>query len=287
MKRTILFILLFWYQNVFADYWPEMWEGLEYDSVITVDQLQKNGWQCSGISKNPEGFDGQCGPYATPRISIFGVQIASSSVFLRGRKSATVNIGLHETAQEYVLENLAHALGAPTGVELHGNNCVIEWLIGTRQYTFYVTDLRGAYARLYIIFPHLIDNDLSIKGVEKHGQAPTKLCAKYVSIAQEEQRQQFEPKEESVPETYQQSATRAVMRHMRYPRVAVMRNWQGTTVVEIELSVDGEVIQVVVAESSGYKVLDDAALKMVRGSLPLPEPPHGVRTLTVPVAFRL
>ncbi len=88
-------------------------------------------------------------------------------------------------------------------------------------------------------------------------------------------------------EAYRQSVSKEVMRHMRYPRVAVLRKWQGKTVVEMKLSADGEVIQVVVAESSGKDVLDDAALKMVRSSLPLPKPPQGVRTVTVPVVFRL
>jgi len=88
-------------------------------------------------------------------------------------------------------------------------------------------------------------------------------------------------------EAYRQSVSKEVMRHMRYPRVAVMRKWQGKTVVEMQLSADGEVIQVVVAESSGKEVLDEAALEMVRRSLPLPKPPPGVRTVTVPVAFRL
>jgi protein TonB len=88
-------------------------------------------------------------------------------------------------------------------------------------------------------------------------------------------------------EAYRQSVSKEVMKHMRYPHVAVMRKWQGKTIVEMKLSADGEVIQVVVAESSGKEVLDEAALKMVRRSLPLPKPPQGVRTVIVPVIFRL
>ena len=103
----------------------------------------------------------------------------------------------------------------------------------------------------------------------------------------EEQRTKAETKEEPALGTYRQSAVRTVMQHMRYPRIAVMRKWQGTAVVEMKLSADGDVIQIVVAETSGYEVLDDAALKMVRSSLPLPKPPQGVRTITVPVVFRL
>jgi protein TonB len=93
--------------------------------------------------------------------------------------------------------------------------------------------------------------------------------------------------EPEVLEAYRQSVSEEVMRHKRYPRVAVMRKWQGKTVVEMKLSADGEVIEVVVAVSSGKDVLDDAAVKMVRSSLPLPKPPQGLRTVTVPVVFRL
>ncbi len=86
---------------------------------------------------------------------------------------------------------------------------------------------------------------------------------------------------------YGQSVKRAVMQNMLYPPKARMRNWQGVTVVRIDLSPEGDVTQLVVAESSGKDVLDDAAVKMIRNSLPLPKPPQGLRTVTVPVVFRL
>lgn len=91
----------------------------------------------------------------------------------------------------------------------------------------------------------------------------------------------------SVIEAYRQAISQEIMRHMSYPRIAVMRKWQGKAVVEMQLSADGSVTQMVVVESSGKKVLDEAALKMVKQSLPLPKPPRGVRTVKVPVVFRL
>jgi len=90
-----------------------------------------------------------------------------------------------------------------------------------------------------------------------------------------------------VLEAYRQSVSEEVMQHMSYPRVARMRNWQGKTMVEMEWSADGKVTRVVVSKSSGKDVLDKAAVKMVRKALPLPKPPQGVRTVTVPVVFRL
>ena len=74
---------------------------------------------------------------------------------------------------------------------------------------------------------------------------------------------------------------------MNYPRLAVLRKWQGKTMVEMQVSPDGEVIELVVAESSGKELLDDAAVAMVKKSLPLPKPPRGVRSVKVPVVFRL
>lgn len=93
--------------------------------------------------------------------------------------------------------------------------------------------------------------------------------------------------EPSVLEAYRNSVSQEVMKHMSYPRVAVRRKWEGKTIVEMQLSAEGDVTQLSVAESSGKDVLDEAAVAMVRRSLPLPKPPPGVRSVRVPVVFRL
>lgn len=50
-----------------------------------------------------------------------------------------------------------------------------------------------------------------------------------------------------------------------YPALARRRGWQGATLVAVEVSADGSVVAVEVATSSGYGVLDRAALRAVRG----------------------
>lgn len=90
-----------------------------------------------------------------------------------------------------------------------------------------------------------------------------------------------------VLEAYRQLVLKEVTRHKSYPRKAAILRWQGKTMIQMKLSADGDVITVEVAESSGRELLDDAAVMMVRKSLPLPKPPQGVRTVTVPVVFRL
>lgn len=50
-----------------------------------------------------------------------------------------------------------------------------------------------------------------------------------------------------------------------YPRVARKRNYQGTVMLDVRVTVDGQVAQVRIAESSGYAILDRSAVKSVKG----------------------
>jgi protein TonB len=90
---------------------------------------------------------------------------------------------------------------------------------------------------------------------------------------------------------YGDTLVRAFEKGKNYPRLARMRNWQGTTQLKLTIGPDGKLQDVSVGHSSGFEVLDAAALKMVRDSLPLPELPEALRgralTMTVPILFRL
>ncbi len=52
--------------------------------------------------------------------------------------------------------------------------------------------------------------------------------------------------------------------HPQYPRLARRRGWQGTTVLTVEVSTTGRADTVTVERSSGYRVLDRAAVDTVR-----------------------
>jgi len=52
----------------------------------------------------------------------------------------------------------------------------------------------------------------------------------------------------------------------RYPRQAVMRGWQGKVWIELALSPEGTVADASVARSSGFALLDDAAVQVARQS---------------------
>lgn len=83
----------------------------------------------------------------------------------------------------------------------------------------------------------------------------------------------------------------AVATHQRYPRIALLRQWQGTAVLQLELAADGRLLGVRVTSSSGHDTLDRQALDMVRAAVPLPAMPAALAgralTVDVPVVFRI
>jgi periplasmic protein TonB len=83
----------------------------------------------------------------------------------------------------------------------------------------------------------------------------------------------------------------AIGKRKDYPRLARARSWQGTTEVTLQIGPDGKLQDVHVGHSSGFPVLDAAAIQMVHNAAPLPEVPEVLRgrelTMTVPVVFRL
>jgi len=50
-----------------------------------------------------------------------------------------------------------------------------------------------------------------------------------------------------------------------YPRAARRRNYQGTVMLDVRVTVDGVVAEVRIADSSGYSILDRSAAKSVKG----------------------
>lgn len=83
----------------------------------------------------------------------------------------------------------------------------------------------------------------------------------------------------------------AVATRQRYPRLAQMRQWQGTAVLQLELAAAGGLLAVRVLSSSGHEILDRQAVDMVREAIPLPPLPDALAgrplTVDVPVVFRL
>jgi periplasmic protein TonB len=91
--------------------------------------------------------------------------------------------------------------------------------------------------------------------------------------------------------SYGQTLSRLLARNQNYPRLAQIRHWEGMVRLRVVVAKKGTVASVVITQSSGYDVLDERAVEMVKGASPLPELPEGLRgrefSIIVPVMFRL
>lgn len=75
-----------------------------------------------------------------------------------------------------------------------------------------------------------------------------------------------------------------------YPREALERRWQGTTLLRVEVLADGAAGSIEIAKSSGHSNLDEAATEAVRHWKFLPARSGGAAlgsTVEIPVTFRL
>ncbi|MCX7885648.1 MAG: energy transducer TonB, partial [Verrucomicrobiae bacterium] len=75
-----------------------------------------------------------------------------------------------------------------------------------------------------------------------------------------------------------------------YPPLARQNGWEGTTVLRVEIRADGTVGAIQILQSTGYKVLDDAAIEAVRAAQFQPARQNGLPITSwveIPVTFRL
>jgi TonB family protein len=94
-----------------------------------------------------------------------------------------------------------------------------------------------------------------------------------------------------VAEGYKKQIAESLARHQHYPRMARVRNWKGTAILQLDFGSDGRLDSYRLVRSSGHSILDDQAVQILVASLPLPRLPaplEGNRlSLEVPVEFRL
>jgi protein TonB len=79
---------------------------------------------------------------------------------------------------------------------------------------------------------------------------------------------------------------RRIRDRLVYPAPARRAGIQGVSEVTFTIHEDGTVSGIVIKKSSGYEVLDDAAIQTIAAAAPFPKPPAPAR-LAIPIAFRL
>jgi protein TonB len=82
-----------------------------------------------------------------------------------------------------------------------------------------------------------------------------------------------------------------IAKHKQYPMLAKKTKQQGNVVLQVQITGLGKLIDAQVYQSSGYALLDNQAMDMVKKATPFSQPPsnlgNGDLTLLVPVSFRL
>ena len=65
--------------------------------------------------------------------------------------------------------------------------------------------------------------------------------------------------------------------NLNYPDDARKRKLSGSLILEVALNPDGTVNQITIRQPSRYKILDDAAIRIVRLAAPFSPFPEGIR----------
>jgi protein TonB len=85
--------------------------------------------------------------------------------------------------------------------------------------------------------------------------------------------------------------SQTIERQKRYPRIALVRHWEGTAVLKLNIGTDGRLQDFRLMSSSGHDSLDRQALEMLRDALPLPTLPAQLAgldlSIDIPVTFRI
>lgn len=75
-------------------------------------------------------------------------------------------------------------------------------------------------------------------------------------------------------------------KNIYYPNLALRRGLEGTVYIEFLVTTKGEIKNIKISKSSGYKVLDEAGIKIAERCSPLKAPPKEIK-LTAPIVFAL
>ncbi|HXP29662.1 MAG TPA: energy transducer TonB [Stellaceae bacterium] len=90
---------------------------------------------------------------------------------------------------------------------------------------------------------------------------------------------------------YLDRVRRRLRQFQKYPEQAVKQKQEGTVVLAITVARDGSVLDATVARSSGFALIDEAAVKMARDASPLPPFPatytQDQRTFDIPQKYEI
>jgi len=84
---------------------------------------------------------------------------------------------------------------------------------------------------------------------------------------------------------YHEMLRNRIESNKKYPSIAKRRHLEGRVKVRLSIDANGMIETVTIAKSSGYKILDNAAVESVKNSSPFPPPPENL--FRVPLLIEL
>jgi TonB family protein len=90
---------------------------------------------------------------------------------------------------------------------------------------------------------------------------------------------------------YSKLVQKRVLSAITYPTKAKEAGFQGTVMLNLKLSPQGELLESTVKESSGYRILDDAAIQRAQDTAPYPPFPPEIKEkevwVDIPITYQL
>lgn len=90
---------------------------------------------------------------------------------------------------------------------------------------------------------------------------------------------------------YSSIVWRKITKAKYYPSKARKRGWEGNPIVEFKLARNGDLLSSIIAHTSPYKILDEAALNAVKNAVPYPQIPEKLKLDSIrfklPISFIL
>ena len=111
----------------------------------------------------------------------------------------------------------------------------------------------------------------NINKIVRRTQTPDSFKKVAVKIKETQQQSSLQKKTNTISKAHVISIIyKRLNNHFKFPRIAQRRNWQGQVVLAFRLSRDGNIKNIKINHSSGYNVLDQAAIVALQkiGQLP-------------------
>jgi protein TonB len=93
------------------------------------------------------------------------------------------------------------------------------------------------------------------------------------------------------PASYLEMVRFRIEKNKQYPEKARLANMRGSVIVSLVITLQGRIESIVVKKSSGFPILDEAALAAVKNAMPFPVPPARFFKkdilLNIPILFEI